>query len=270
MRGQKFSAILSMKTFTSTITPPNIRHSTPQFVAIISCALGYILVMFAASRACAQSPISSDEFISIFDGQTLDGWEAAPTNSAADWTARDGMIVGQGSKTRSYLIYIRNRELSNFELRFKYRLPGNGNTGVSIRASVDSTQKRDFQCYHADIGHLGIGRKVLGAWDFHTPGRTEHRCYQGDSLVIDADDQPTITPIKNGLRDEDIQDRDWNEAHIVAKDNYFKFSINGKLASEFTEHLPVERRLLKGMLQLQLHDPGMTVHFKDVRLRILK
>ena len=33
--------------------------------------------------------------------------------------------------------------------------------------------------------------------------------------------------------------------------------------------LPVERRLLKGMLQLQLHDPGMIVHFKDVRLKVL-
>ena len=46
--------------------------------------------------------------------------------------------------------------------------------------------------------------------------------------------------------------------------------INGKLASEFTEHLPKEKRLDEGMIQFQLHDPGMIVHFKDIRLKILK
>ena len=46
--------------------------------------------------------------------------------------------------------------------------------------------------------------------------------------------------------------------------------INDKLASEFTEHLPTEKRLHRGMIQLQVHDPGMIVQFKDIRLKILK
>ena len=45
--------------------------------------------------------------------------------------------------------------------------------------------------------------------------------------------------------------------------------IIGKVASEFTEHLPKNRRLKRGMLQLQLHDPGMVVEFKNLRLKIL-
>ena len=54
------------------------------------------------------------------------------------------------------------------------------------------------------------------------------------------------------------------------KGNNFKFFINGKLSSEFTEYLPAEKRLHRGMIQLQLHDPGMIVQFKDIRLKILK
>ncbi|MFP6613203.1 MAG: family 16 glycoside hydrolase [Pirellulales bacterium] len=56
---------------------------------------------------------------------------------------------------------------------------------------------------------------------------------------------------------------------MIAKGNNFKFFINGKLASEFTEHLAEKRRLDRGMIQLQLHDPGMVVHFKNLHIKVL-
>ena len=58
--------------------------------------------------------------------------------------------------------------------------------------------------------------------------------------------------------------------HVIMKGNNFKFCINGKPAAEFTEHLPDSKRLHKGMIQLQLHDPGMIVQFKDIWLKVLK
>ena len=78
-----------------------------------------------------------------------------------------------------------------------------------------------------------------------------------------------ITPIPNALTAADIRKSDWNTVHIIAKGNNFKLFINGKLSSEFTEHLPEAKRLKKGMIQFQLHDPGMTVHFKNLSLKIL-
>ena len=209
-------------------------------------------------------------FISIFDGKTLKGWEAMPAKTAPAWTVKNGMIVGNGDKGRGYLTYSPNKKVADLELKFSYRFPGKGNSGVSIRAIVDPTRKRHFQSYHADIGHLGIGKNVMGAWDFHTPGRREHRCFRGDRLVIGKDDQPTITPIKNALTAADIKKGDWNTVHIIAKGNNFKLFINGKLSAEFTEHLPQAKRLKNGMIQFQLHDPGMIVHFKDLKLKVLK
>ncbi|HJO54370.1 MAG TPA: DUF1080 domain-containing protein [Verrucomicrobiota bacterium] len=213
---------------------------------------------------------AKDGFIFIFDGKTLKGWEATPLKTAPAWTVQGGMIVGNGDHGRGYLTYASNKNVADLELKFSYRFPGKGNSGVSIRAIVDNTRKRDFQSYHADLGHLGIGKNVMGAWDFHTPGRKEHRCFRGDRLVIGEDDKPTITPIKDALTTDDINKGDWNSVHILAKGNNFKLYINGKLSSEFTEHLPKAKRLKKGMIQLQLHDPGMIVHFKDLRLKILK
>ncbi len=230
---------------------------------IVGLALG------ALGWTTAQSA-DKDGFISIFDGKTLKGWEAMPAKTASAWTVQDGMIVGNGDKGRGYLTYSPNKNVANLELKFSYRFPGKGNSGVSIRAVVDKTRKRDFQSYHADLGHLGIGKNVMGAWDFHTPGRKEHRCFRGDQLVIGEDDKPTITAIKDALTAADIRKGDWNSVHIIAKGNNFKLFINGKLSSEFTEHLPETKRLKKGMIQLQLHDPGMIVHFKDLRLKLIK
>jgi len=211
-----------------------------------------------------------DGFVSMFDGKTLKGWEATPSKTAAAWTVKDGMIVGNGDKGRGYLTYTPNKNVADLEMKFSYRFPGKGNSGVNIRSIRDKTRRRDFQSYHADLGHLGIGKNVMGAWDFHTPGRREHRCFRGDRLVIAADDKPTITPIEGTLTVADIRKGDWNAVHIIAKGNNFKLYINGKLSSEFTEDLPQAKRLKSGMIQLQLHDPGMIVHFKDLKLKVLK
>ena len=115
---------------------------------------------------------------------------------------------------------------------------------------------------------MGIGKHILGAWDFQTPGRREYDCFRGDRLVIDEKDRPSVTPIEGAVTEVDISPDGWNEVRVVARGNYFKFFINGRAASEFTEHLPKEKRLDSGMIQLQLHDPGMIVHFKNIRLKI--
>jgi hypothetical protein len=130
-----------------------------------------------------------DGFASIFDGETLRGWEALPAKTAPAWTVKDGMIVGDGDKGQGYLTFA-NREIADLEIKLSYRFPDEGNSGISIRAIEDETGKRHFQCYHADFGQVGIGKKVLGAWDFHTPGRKEHGCFRGERLVISAKDKP--------------------------------------------------------------------------------
>ncbi|MEE3373038.1 MAG: DUF1080 domain-containing protein [Planctomycetota bacterium] len=220
----------------------------------------------AAETTAARKTLEKG-FVSMFDGKSLKQWTVMPAKAAAAWSVQNGMIVGEGDKGRSYLVFA-NREVADFELKFSYRFPGKGNSGVNIRARVDETGKRGFQGYHADLGHVGIGKQVLGAWDFHTPGRREHACFRGDRLVIDKNDNPTVTRIADAVTLQEIRKGDWNDVHVIAQDNHFQLFINGKLSSEFTEHLETKRRLHRGMIQLQLHDPGMVVHFRNLRLKI--
>jgi len=79
-----------------------------------------------------------------------------------------------------------------------------------------------------------------------------------------------VTKIDGAVTAADIKKGGWNTMHLIVKGNTFKFFINGKPASEFTEHLPETKRLHKGMIQLQLHDPEMIVQYKEIRLKVLK
>jgi hypothetical protein len=204
-----------------------------------------------------QRATDADGFASIFDGKTLSGWRAVPRESASDWTVRDGAIVGHGSADRlSYLVW-KDEHLTDFELKLRYRLPGNGNSGVEIRSRVDVTRKRPFEGYHADLGHVGIGPHILGAWDFHFARRKEYPCPRGTRLIIDEDGKP---------HSSSIRPHQWNDVHIIARGNHFQFFINGKPASEFTDNAK-RGRLDHGAIGLQIHDKGMKVEFKDIRLK---
>ena len=235
-----------------------------------------LCIQFAALAAFSDPNIPAKEgkagFVSMFDGQSLKGWTPMMRKGATSraWSVKDGRIVGNGDQGIGYLVYDR-REIADFEMKFRCKFPtGKGNSGVSVRARKDPTGKRDFQSYHADLGHVGIGKNVLGAWDFHTPGRREHACFRGNRLVIDKNDLPTVTPIAGAVKASDIRKGDWNDGHIIVRNNRFQFFLNGKPSSEFVEHLPKEKRLRKGMIQLQLHDPGMIVQFKDLWIKVLK
>ena len=241
---------------------------TANKIAALTIAL--VLLGFTSVGYAEDKPKpDKDGFVSMFDGESLKGWQAIPADCEDAWYIKDGYIVGEGDKGRGYLSYHQG-DIADFEMKFRYRFPGKGNSGVNIRSIKDKTGKRHFQSYHADIGNIGIGKNVLGAWDFHTPERKEHGVPRGKRLVIDENDKAEYTDIDNPTTLDDISEKGWNKCHIVAKGNKFTFYLNGKLTAEFVEHLPAKKRLHKGTIQLQLHDPKMFVHFDDLKIKIMK
>ncbi len=231
------------------------------------------ITALAASSCChtADRPNTTagagPDFVSIFDGESLDGWRPFPAETASDWSVRDGVILAAGSEDRqSYLVW-REEDLADFEMKFSYRMLTDGNTGLEVRSHVDVTGKRPFEGYHADFGHVGIGPQVLGAWDFHFAKREEPPCHRGTRLVIDPDGTLHLTKIDDALTADDVNKRDWNDVHIFARGAHFQMLINGKLASEFTDNH--EERLQSGAIGLQLHDAGMKTEFRDLQLKKL-
>jgi hypothetical protein len=221
-----------------------------------------LLILILVYCSCRNLP--ENGFVSIFDGKTLSGWHTMPDDGSGDWSVSNGIILGEGSQDRlSYLAY-EDQNLRDFELKLSYRLPGEGNSGVEIRSRVDTTGKRPFEGYHADLGHVGIGPHILGAWDFHFVRRQEYPCNRGTRLLIDEQGMTHYGVISDSLEKKDIHQHQWNDVHIIARGNHFQFLINGKLASEFTDNF--KEALNQGAIALQIHDKGMTVEFKEIRL----
>ncbi len=229
--------------------------------AVIASALSLHLL-----GSCGTVPDDAG-FVSIFDGKTLTGWRAVPEDLGAAWSVRAEAIQGNGLEKRlSYLVYSADEDLSDFELKFSYRMLTDGNTGLELRARVDTTGKRPFEGYHADLGHVGIGPQILGAWDFHFATRMEFPCKRGTRLVIDENGTGRHERIENALMLDDIKERDWNRCHIRARGNHFQFFINELLSSEFVDGIR-EGRLASGFIALQLHDESTVVRFKDILLK---
>ena len=223
-----------------------------------------VLVFLIFSSFCTSS---KNDFVSIFDGKTLSGWHAVPEDCLGDWTVKNGVIYGLGSEDRlAYLVYD-DVNLRDFEIKFSYRLPQKGNTGLEIRCRIDTTDKRPFEGYHADVGHVGIGPGILGAWDFHFTSREEYDCKRGTSLLIDSEGNTEYSSIPDALQPEDVNKHQWNEVHIIAKGMHFKYYINGILSSEFTDNYP--EALTHGAIGLQIHDKGGRIEFKDIFLKRL-
>lgn len=76
-----------------------------------------------------QTGCSEQGFVSLFDGQSLAGWQGR----VEDYEAVDGILIcKKGAHGNLYT----NREYSDFILRLEYRLEAGANNGIGIRAAL--------------------------------------------------------------------------------------------------------------------------------------
>ncbi|HCK40963.1 MAG TPA: hypothetical protein DHW22_04965, partial [Planctomycetaceae bacterium] len=94
------------------------------------CWLIFLLAIFLAENASADH--HQGEYISLFDGKSLQGWDGNPKF----WTVSDGAITGQTTKENptegnTFLIW-QGGNIANFELKLEYKIVS-GNSGIQYR-----------------------------------------------------------------------------------------------------------------------------------------
>jgi len=89
-----------------------------------------MVVVFCAAGVAAEK---EEEFVPIFNGKDLSGWEGEP----GFWSVQDGAItaINPAEKPIKRLTFLmwRGGTVDDFELRFSYRIP-TGNSGVQFRS----------------------------------------------------------------------------------------------------------------------------------------
>ena len=193
---------------------------------------------------------SPDGWITLFDGETLNGW--TPSEDPGSWKIEEGAIVTAGK--RSHLFYtgdVMDHNFKNFEFSADVKTQPGSNSGIYIHTRF---QKEGWPSagYECQVLNTNAGS-----------GNGEHKLTGSIYAIRNVWKQ--VTP-----------DNEWFNYRIKVQGKTIQTYINGGLAAEYTEPDEVYRpdnfagRLLSsGTFALQCHDPGSVVSFKNIRVKPL-
>ncbi|HEC43002.1 MAG TPA: DUF1080 domain-containing protein [Bacteroides sp.] len=204
------------------------------------------------SLALLMGSCSSDEWISLFDGETLDGWTAS--ENADSWTIEDGAIATNGS--RSHLYYsgeIKDHNFKNFELLADVKTESHANSGIYFHTEFqeEGWPVKGYEC------------QVFSSKRNADPGKSENKM------------TGSIYAVRNTWKSP-VEDGEWFRYHIVVKGKTIFTYINDQLICEYTEpentYRPANmpgRLLSSGTFALQCHDPDSKVYYKNIKVKTL-
>ncbi len=226
----------------------------------------FALNLIILSNVLTAEAQKAGQFIKMFDGKSMKGWEADTTF----WKVKDNSFVGEVTaktpiKTNTFLIW-RGGLPANFEFKAKYKISPEGNSGINYRSEELSDIKYALKGYQADID----GGNVYTGQNYEERGRG-FLAKRGEMALLNTDKEPTITGSvgnSDSLK-RNIKEGDWNEIHIIVINNRMKHYINGVLMSDVTDEDIVKRKM-KGLLGLQVHVMAtMKVEYRDLYIKQL-
>lgn len=207
------------------------------------------LLAFCFALGTFPSPAASADWVDLFNGKNLDGWESIGDGL---WTVmRDGTLLGQRDlKTAQHQAWLyTTRDYNQFDLHLEWWTRQHGNSGVSIR---DSSRGR---------------YSMPPAWD---PNRTPSHI--GYEIQIDngSPDDPypsgsiyLFDRAKTGFQ----FDNDWNAMDIESRNEIIRVKLNGHPVAQYPG---APGRPKTGPIGLQLHDPTTVAMFRHIRIREIR
>lgn len=228
--------------------------------------------------------VKNEGFVQIFDGKTLDGWSGDP----AYWSVENGSLVGEVTpstllKSNTFIIW-QGDEPNDFELKLEFRITESGNSGINYRSEAIDTIPYALRGYQADID----GKIRYTGQNYEEKKRTT-LAYRGERVNISSQENPEELgslranvqnncwqrrEVVSSLGNSDslktkIKPEDWNEVHLIIKQNNLKHFVNGILMSEVNDNDTVNRKM-SGKLGVQVHvGPPMKVEYRNIRLKNL-
>lgn len=203
----------------------------------------------------AAVPLPAGEWVELFDGRTLEGWQtAAGLPVTQGWEVSDGTIhrSGRGGDI------VTSRGFRDFELEFEWKVAPGANSGLKYR----------FASY-GEGGPVGVEYQVLDD-SRHADGRNSRTSAASIyHVVAPAADKPLKPP------------GEWNSARIVARGSRLEHWLNGqKVASADLQSEEWRAALQQSKFRgkpdfgtragrILLQDHGDEVWFRNLRLREL-
>lgn len=190
----------------------------------------------AESGRGASDESSEPEWISLFDGQTLDGWTQ---RGSAKWEVKDAVMIGTSSGGQGH-IYA-SPELTDQEVKGMYRIVSmerGANSGVYFRANPPADNINGYpEGYEAQICHTQ---------DAHTGWLWKPGTPTGKATAL-------LT-----------KDGEWFSMRQSVVGTEIKIWINDELVMTYEDD-----EFTKGFIAIQCHNEGMTIEAKELYYRDL-
>lgn len=212
---------------------------------------------------------AEEGFVSIFDGESLDGWKGSPDNPEAFSVELDGTLKVSGKRAHLYYQSEGDVTFRNFELKLKVKTTQGSNSGVYFATQYQEKGWPE-KGYEAQVNSSQRDQKRSGS------------LYGVVNLWVDETlEQDPFVEVKDGainlhIKEAVTKDDEWFEYHIIVQDLKITLKIDGETTVEFTEPEGWEgpndgmrgRKLSAGTIAIQAHDPKSTVFYKDISLKI--
>ncbi|QHT66926.1 DUF1080 domain-containing protein [Rhodocytophaga rosea] len=228
--------------------------------------IGDSVIAFALPSPEGEAKLTTDkekqEWISLFDGATLDGW--VHLNGSHTYTVEDGVIVGRTAIGSQNSFLCTTREFSDFELELEVMVDSVTNSGIQIRSGVKPVTVGE--------GHDGRAGRVHGPQvemqRNHRPGTPTTGLIYGEALGtgwLSSKDK-----IQNGHHF--LHNDGWNKMRIVAKGPRIQTWVNGQAVEDLVNE-DLYRTHPKGFVGLQMHgienNGPFLMKWRNIRIRHL-
>jgi hypothetical protein len=200
--------------------------------------LALVLLSF---RLTAQS----QEWIELFNGKNLDGWKVS--ENPTSFKVEDGVIKVDGPRAHAfYEGEVENHDFKNFELLVEVKTMPKANSGIFFH-TVYQEKGWPNKGYEVQVNQThGDWRKTGSLYSF------------------------------NDVKEVYVKDGEWYTEHIIVKGDQVTVKINGKTVMEYDEsedkNRPEnagEKKIDRGTVALQAHDPESVIYYRSVKVKIL-
>ena len=214
------------------------------------------------SSAINPTEKTTDGYILLFDGKTLQGWRTYKNKPNNSWEVADGILhckpFQDGIENfRSDLIT--EEQYENFELQFEWKISHQGNSGVIFRVSEDYNES--FQ--------TGPEYQVLD--DENYPGDVKNEHFSGGNFGMHAPQNKILNPVG-----------EWNNSKLIVNGNHVEHWLNGSKTVEYELYsedwtnlknnskwveFPEYATVKKGYIALQDH--SSEVWYRNIKIKVL-
>jgi hypothetical protein len=200
-----------------------------------------------------------DEWISLFDGQSLKGWRSFNSDTIHGWVVEEGNLTGLGEGGDLSGDIITEEQFDNFELYLEWKIAPGGNSGVMYHVLEEG---------HKTTYETGPEYQII---DDVTLDQLEDWQKTAANYAMHV---PASKPIKPA--------GEWNTTRIVVNGHQVEHWLNGEKVLEFEMHTEEWNRLVEegkwkdyqdygraGKGHIALQDHGSNVWFREIKIKKL-